>query len=90
MKKLFTKTSTTSIIAVMIIFSGFALKFALAFFPSHIDAALKTQIIQGNDNIMLAAALYYFGSSKKTGINQQADTITNSPVVGTDAPNTKP
>lgn len=81
MKELFTKTSTTSIIAVLIIFCGFALKFSLAFLPSHIDAALKTQIIQGNDNLMLAAALYYFGSSKQKAITQQADSINNSPAV---------
>lgn len=78
----FERTPATSIIAVIIMLAGFALLFCLSFIPTHIDASAKTQIIQGDWNIMLTAALYYFGSAKQKTVTQSADNISNSPAVG--------
>lgn len=84
MKELFAKTTTTSIIATLIIVVGFSFLYCIAFIPAHISDSLKTQLVQGDWGIMMLAAAYYFSASKQRGVTQNADTITNQPAVGDD------
>jgi len=80
MKELFGKTSTTSIIAVLLLISCMVImSFMVATSKPH-DATTRTQIVQGLFGLLMMMGGYYFGSSKqRTGVTQQADTITNSP-----------
>lgn len=75
------KTSTTSIIAVMLVgFSFFLLGFMAMEFGD--DATTRTQIITGLLTSIAAVTGYYFGSAKQRAVTQNADTISNSPAVG--------
>jgi hypothetical protein len=83
MKDIFCKTPTTSIIAVMITLLGFG-GLAHIMLKHGDDATTRTQVVTGILGLLYIPAQYFFGSSKQKAVTQNADSISNSPAVGTE------
>jgi hypothetical protein len=72
------KTSTTSIVAVLIVFFAFFLIGFMAVSYGD-DATTRTQIITGLLTSIAAVTGYYFGSTKnRPQVQQNAENINNS------------
>lgn len=70
----FSKTSTTSIVAVLLTICSFgSLGFLLVEFGD--DATTRTQIITGVFGLMAGVVGYYFGSSKQRTPSINADSV---------------
>lgn len=88
MKDFLTNTSTTSVIAVILVSSGMGLVFFLAFSNLPHDNTRATQIITGTYSLLMAIVGYYFGASKQRSSAINADTV-NTVNTGTDGKESK-
>jgi len=63
------KASTTSVIAIFWTLAAIGFLFYIASGAAHAHETIQTQCIQGLFGIVMLIAGYYFGSSKKEGVN---------------------
>ena len=85
---IFTKTSTTSVIAVMIVVLGMGLLYLITGAGVPKDDTTRTQIVQGVFGLLMMLAGYYFGASKQRTSTQAGTTTADisATVTTTDKP----